>query len=113
MLEYIHLWAPAAAAISERARETILGVAEHRPAFTKPGRQGWVGVGLNIRVRCTRQHEDGVGGHCGLIRHWMAKYGAESTCGNGEDDDCVCDLREPRVRFLGERDLVPLLTGYL
>ena len=53
MLEYIHLRAPAAATISERVRETILRVAEHRTACMKPGRQGWVGAGLNMHAQHT------------------------------------------------------------
>ena len=79
----------------------------------KPGLQGWVGARLNMHVRHTQKHEEGVGVHCGPIRHWIAEYGAEPTCDTGEDDDCVCDLQEPRVRFLSEQDLMLLLTGYL
>ena len=102
VLEYIHLRAPASAVISEWAREMILRVAEHRTACTKPGRQGWVGAGPNMRARRTRKHEDGVGAHCGPRRHWMAEYGAESTCGAGEDDDCVCVLRCQKMRFFSK-----------
>ena len=113
VLKHIHLHALASATISEQVRETILRVAEHRTAFTKPGLQGWVGAGPNMCMWHTQKHEEGVGSHCGPIRHWMAEYGAESTCDAREDDDCVCNLQEPRVRFLSERDLMLLLTGYL
>ena len=84
MLEYIYLWAPVSATISQWARETILRVTEHRTAFMKPGLQGWLGAGPNMHAWHTRKHEDEVSGHCGPIRHWMAEYGAELTCGDGE-----------------------------